>query len=460
MAAEGGARGFARNWSELSLWSPKTFVRNAWRWPADQIKPLAQALKARRLAANSADAGLKLLSLRFDGSMDERPAAPGSLKGKLFVAQSGDVVFSKIDLRNGAIGIVPPAFEKAAFTAEFPIYQVQPDVADSRYIQVLFRSDFFRATINGMVSGASGRKRVAPEQLEAMPVPLPPMDVQRAIVTQWEQAQAEVQRAEAQAAEREAQAQADFLAALGLSVPAQPQDKRRAFALNFSAMERWGVDVNQPGDKFDVAQGIYPVTALGDVIADLSNGWSPQCLNRPAQGNEWGVLKLGAVSFGRFDATENKAMPEGLKPMPSLEIKPGDWLISRANIARLVGACALVDKTPPHLLLCDKIFRAVWRSDSPALPAYLDAALKLPHLRHQIEGALTGTSPTMKNISKPALLALRLPLPPLDIQKALVEAIAQARTEAAQWRTRAAQVREQARLALERALLGASGENS
>jgi len=287
------------------------------------------------------------------------------------------------------------------------------------------------------------------------------MDVQHAIVTQWEQAQAEVQRAEALATEREAQAQAGFLAALGLSASAQPQDKRRAFALNFSAMERWGVGVNQPGDKFDVTQGIYPVIALGDVIADLSNGWSPQCLNRPVQGDEWGVLKLGAVSFGTFDPTENKAMPEGLKPMPSLEIKAGDWLISRANITRLVGACALVDKTPPHLLLCDKIFRAVWRSDSPALPAYLDAVLKLPHLRRQIEAALTGTSPTMKNISKPALLALRLPLPPLDIQKTLVEAIAQARTEATQLRQQAAQVRARARQRMERALLGApSDENS
>lgn len=389
--------------------------------------------------------------------MDERPAAPDSLKGKLFVAQSGDVVFSKIDLRNGAIGVVPPRFEKVAFTAEFPIYQVQPDVADSRYIQVLFRSDFFRATINGMVSGASGRKRVAPEQLEAMPVPLPPMDVQRAIVTQWEQAQAEVQRAEAQAAEREAQAQADFLVALGLSVPAQPQEKRRAFALNFSAMERWGVEVNQPSDALDVAQGRYPVVRLDEVIADLANGWSPKCLDRPTQGDEWGVLKLGAVSFGHFNADENKALPAALQPVAALEIQPGDWLISRANVTRLVGACALVEKTPPRLLLCDKIFRAVWRSDAPALPAYLDAVLKLPHLRRQIEAALTGTSPTMKNISKPALLALRLPLPPLDTQKTLIDNITQARSEAARLREKAAQERKQAQQTLERALLGETG---
>lgn len=449
--------------AELNRWDPGSFSGIHWQWMASVMTPIGNLLTLRKEKIDLRKTPFEVLqpvSVHFDGSISKRKLESGrSYSMDMYSALPGDFIVSKIDLKNGAVAIAP-TWENMAVTSHFAIYAPDESRLYPPYLHRLIQARFFKTHLWNNKVGAEGRKEVKLDFFESIEIPLPSLDTQRAIVTQWEQAQAEVQRAEAQAAEREAQAQADFLAALGLSVPAQPQDKRRAFALNFSAMERWGVDVNQPGDKFDVAQGIYPVTALGDVIADLSNGWSPQCLNRPAQGNEWGVLKLGAVSFGRFDATENKAMPEGLKPMPSLEIKPGDWLISRANIARLVGACALVDKTPPHLLLCDKIFRAVWRSDSPALPAYLDAALKLPHLRHQIEGALTGTSPTMKNISKPALLALRLPLPPLDIQKALVEAIAQARTEAAQWRTRAAQVREQARLALERALLGASGENS
>lgn len=186
----------------------------------------------------------------------------------------------------------------------------------------------------------------------------------------------------------------------------------------------------------------------------MSNGWSPKCLDRPAQGDEWGVLKLGAVSYGAFNPNENKGLPASLAAMPALEIKTGDWLISRANITRLVGACALVKETPPRLMLCDKIFRAVWRPSSPVLPAYLDEVIKTPHLRQQIEASLTGTSPTMKNISKPALLALRLPLPPLEIQQTLVAAIGQARAEAAALRQQASQLREQARRQIEAALLG------
>jgi hypothetical protein len=103
----------------------------------------------------------------------------------------------------------------------------------------------------------------------------------------------------------------------------------------------------------------YPAVSLGDVVADLENGWSPQCLNRQARVDEWGVLKLGAVSFGEFKQEQNKALPARLKARVELEVRQGDLLISRANILRLVGACALVRSTRANLMLCDKIFRDV-----------------------------------------------------------------------------------------------------
>ncbi|MGD9788710.1 MAG: hypothetical protein AB7U30_12260, partial [Sulfuricellaceae bacterium] len=197
-----------------------------------------------------------------------------------------------------------------------------------------------------------------------------------------------------------------------------------------------------------------------DLIADLENGWSPKCLDRPATPAEWGVLKVGAVSFGAFDETENKALPQSLAPIPRYEVKPGDMLISRANITRLVGACALVKETRRKLMLCDKIFRFVWKEKNEALPAYLDEVLKIPHLRQQIENALTGTSPTMKNISKPSLLALKLPLPPLDAQQKLVESITDARRRAATLRAEAERLRQQAAAEVEAAILGEEAEKN
>lgn len=60
----------------------------------------------------------------------------------------------------------------------------------------------------------------------------------------------------------------------------------------------------------------------------------------------------------------------------------------------------------------------------------------------------------MKNISKPALMALRFPLPPIDVQQTLITAIGKARADALALRQQAKQLREQAKREIEAALLG------
>jgi type I restriction enzyme S subunit len=116
-------------------------------------------------------------------------------KGRLFFAFAYDVVYSRIDVRNGAIGIVPPEMPRVAVSSEYPVYKASPDIALPSYIKLLFRTNYLRRAINSMISGASGRKRVQPEQIEAIKVPLPPLTIQRAIVKQWEEAQKEIAEA-------------------------------------------------------------------------------------------------------------------------------------------------------------------------------------------------------------------------------------------------------------------------
>lgn len=103
-------------------------------------------------------------------------------------------------------------------------------------------------------------------------------------------------------------------------------------------------------------------------------------------------------------------------------------------------------------MLCDKIFRVRFRSDGKLLPRFLAEAMKLHSVREQIESRLTGTSPTMKNISKPSLLGLEFPLPDFEVQVQLIEGVASARATAVAKRSEAATLRQSAWAALESTL--------
>jgi type I restriction enzyme, S subunit len=87
---------------------------------------------------------------------------------------------------------------------------------------------------------------------------------------------------------------------------------------------------------------------LNELVAASEAGWSPSCPETPRQGERWGVLKVSAVSWGKFDPDANKELPNELAPRPEHEVRPGDFLLSRANTAELVARSVVVGEAPPR----------------------------------------------------------------------------------------------------------------
>ncbi|MGY2895183.1 restriction endonuclease subunit S [Deinococcus sp. UYEF24] len=449
-------RAFKVKFKDLTIWSVGGVRELQWAKPIEVLKPLSTVLIRKVESIKLQSNEIPLITIRFDGRISIREIGSKKFKGKLFKACAGDLVFSKIDLRNGAIGIVPENMSEIAVTNEFPVYQLNEKHVNTKYIQLLIKSEIFLRYINGSVSGASGRKRVTPENLEKIIVPLPSLDIQQAIVDLWHRGREQAQILDDKALLKEEHAAKIFKDTLGNFDTQIGERRPRLFVSSFLNTDRWGFDALleaiRQRDRLD--EIYFPIVRLEDVIDDLVNGWSPRCLARPAHEDEWGVLKLGAVSFGIYDETENKALPRHLIPIPRLAIEVGDVLISRANIMRLVGASVLVESSRPSLMLSDKIFRVNFRSNSPIDKAFLSEIMKIPFVRSQIERDATGTSPTMKNINKPSLLALKFPLPPLDIQREIVGQVIKARVEAERLRAEAQRMREETKVEVEARILG------
>src|SRR5205807_2492086 len=155
---------------------------------------------------------------------------------------------------------------------------------------------------------------------------------------------------------------------------------------------------------------------FAELLTGIDSGWSPTCLDRPAVGDEWGVLKLGAVTWCEYNPTENKALPLHKKPDPNLEVKTGDLLFTRKNTYELVAACALVRETPPRLLMSDLIFRLRLRPDAPLDLCFLHHLLINPTKRREIQKLAGGSAGSMPNISKGRLQAALIEVPPLPLQ--------------------------------------------
>ena len=161
---------------------------------------------------------------------------------------------------------------------------------------------------------------------------------------------------------------------------------------------------------------------VGELLADIEAGKSFKCHGHPAPPDEWGVIKVSAMTWGQFDAAENKAVLSKDAIDPRWEIHPGDLLLSRANTTDYVGASVLVGNCRPRLLLSDKSMRLITKPD--VNKAWLQAVLSAPETRAQMSAVATGTSDSMRNISQEKVRRLRVRVPEPDVQQSLAARLA------------------------------------
>jgi len=143
------------------------------------------------------------------------------------------------------------------------------------------------------------------------------------------------------------------------------------------------------------------------------------CEGYPRSDDNWGVIKVSAVSWDLFEPGENKQLMSGVVPRENARIREGDFLISRANTSELVGKCVVVCREPANLMLSDKIVRLRLATDiSKRFLAMVNN--HADYARDYYASNASGTSLSMKNVSREVIYSLSIPIPPLAEQHRIV----------------------------------------
>lgn len=365
----------------------------------------------------------------------------------LYPLHAGRLIYNRLFAWKASFALVPDDVGDAYVSNEFPQFDIDGKQALPQYVLLYCLSEPFVDAVKKASEGSAAvsRNRFKETSFLDFEMPLPPLDVQQAIVAQWQRWQDEARQAQAQADEREAQAQADFLAALGLAAPTQAPTRRRAFAQRWSALERWGVDqcrLSMSGFK----QSIYPSVPL-DTLAKIGSGGTPS--RRISAYYDQGTIpwvKTTEVRNALIEETEEKITDAGLENSSAKIYPAGSLVIAMygqgATRAR-TGKLAIEAATNQACCVLHEINSQI---ETDFLWFFLMSQYE------RLRALASGNN--QPNLNAGMIASYPVPLPPLQVQKSLVQAMAQARNEAARLRARAAQVREQARQRIEAALLG------
>lgn len=340
-------------WPEVALGDVARIMRHS-------VSPADRDPSERYLGLEHIERGGRILGSQSVGDAE--------LKSTKFEFKHNQVLYGK--LRPNLGKIARPTFDGICSTDILP---VAPGPRLDRDFLAHYLSQ------DGMVVYAAARAaganlpRLSPQELAKFPLPLPPLDEQRRIAAILDRV--------------------DALRATNTDIVTRHAELRSALYEKLLATSSWLIE------------------PLGELLTRIDSGSSPVCEARPATEHEWGVLKLGSVSYGEFRSYENKAFLGQAERIARNEIHAGDVLMSRKNTRELVGRAVVVhDGTRPRLTMPDLIFRLVPKQ-GVLTPSYLCAALGSRSVRNVIQTAAGGSAESMVNISKERLGSLRIAVP-------------------------------------------------
>ncbi len=392
------------------------------------------------------------ITIKFSGEVLPRERAE-AFKGAMFAAYPGDLVFSKIDARNGAVGLIPDSIPKAVVTSEYPVFIPKADRLRAGYLHHLLRADHFKAELQRKASGTSGRKRIAPEGFLSLEIPVPTLAEQDALIAAYTAALARAAQLEQEAEAIERAGWQAFETALGVA-PLPPLPDRPVFVARFKDVERWSHEsilrgvLGREQEPSEVA-----IEPLGNALLEVRHG----CSRGPSKkATSLRVLKISAVTKGRLDLGEYKYIADEPALREQFSLKAGDILMCRTNgTLAYVGMSALVEKDIDDTIFPDKVIRV--RPDPASVESgFLWRLLQVPAVRTQIEAAAR-TAVGNFAIGGKDIKALKVPLPPPDQQRALGQALNDAIGHAKAKRAKATTLRQSAWAAFESALFATAG---
>jgi type I restriction enzyme S subunit len=361
----------------------------------------------------------------------------------------------------GNIGVMRDKLPACQFNENMArITRIRQDI-NPEYLAVYLDSRFGQAFVEHHTGGAV-QPKLSLERINRILVPLPPRPVQDQIAAIMQEAYAKRREMLTEAEELLGGVEGHVLKTLAIS-DELPADNPR-FVLKKSRLHRFDVRYFSPFyDSLEnlITTGSYPTEILGRLCRRLINGLTPGRADYTVEG--CAVVKVGSLTRDwRVDweqvAFTSEAFFEKAK---KAHVEDGDLLILAAShqLDYIGRTFAVVRGIPAEFsgrcMTVGELIIARAKREL-VLPGYLLACFMTKPIQELVNRMTRGQS---AHLYAKDLKDLRIPVPPLGVQQAIVNEINRRRSEAKRLFTEAETLVFEAKKRVERMILGEAEDN-
>ena len=396
------------------------------------------------------------------------------LNGKLigtkqqFVISQGQFILSKIDARNGAMGVVPSECDKAIITGNFWTFDVNEKLIDSHYLSLVTTTKAFVDFAEKASNGTTNRHYLQESLFLSQKIPLPSIEEQRALVSAYNNKISQSEAFEKQAAQVEQDIEDYLLSELGIkqkgytqaepaaTIASEPQveyvvsnrqledradtyhwgdeiKKEYKFLkfVRFRDVERW--DVYSENIKFNAK---YNIILLGDLIKRIATGTTPPTSQKDYFNGSIKFFTPSDFSGEMYlDKSDRFISQQAIDDNKARLFTSGDILF--VGIGSTVGKVGVVKDT---VVSSNQQITGFTLETKKISPEYAFCFMNYNKGITTKEQAKT----TLPIVNQSKIIKIPIPLPPIDIQNAIVEHINKQKEQIKQLRQQAESLRKEA----------------
>ena len=339
---------------------------------------------------------------------------------KQFLVSSDQFILSKIDARNGAMGIIPAELDGAVVTQDFLPYDIDITKVNPQYFLLVCTTKQFITFCQNCSSGTTNRQRVDEPQFLNIKVPVPSLDEQNKMVDEYNNVINIGHSRFSEGLIKTREAQAYLSESIGVQElhPNETKGKINTFEIvSFMKIQEWGADKILCSKVYESSK--YETKTFNSdksLYYDIKRGKSPKYV----QNSNVYILNQKCVRWNNIELQYAKPIDvEWLKSIDKDCLTcEGDILINSTGEGT-IGRSAVIDKSMVGLLYDSHIL--LLRLNKERIdPRYFVYVFNSKYGQGQVENVKSAKTTKQTELGVDNLKKIQIPIPPMYVQKHIV----------------------------------------
>lgn len=194
---------------------------------------------------------------------------------KQFAISEGQFIISKIDARNGAMGIVPKELNGAIVTQDFIPYDIDTSIINPQYFVLVSTTKPFLDFCQNCSSGTTNRQRINEDEFLNIRIPVPDMDKQKLLVDSYMKNLTKATLLEVEVDETKRDLYVWLLSQLNIKESTPSSIRKILRFVNYHNLKKWSIDETLKYSKYSFENTKYNVVRIKDVVSSIEGGKTP-----------------------------------------------------------------------------------------------------------------------------------------------------------------------------------------